>query len=142
VKPKTKEGQWNKNKRPGIFRSTFSKSKAVKRQMSSQTNYQQRNQQRRPQNQVWERSQPIQSWNGDRSFRQNRISQGNRHGFQTEGFNSWLMPRKNDGGLKPIQNKKRSLFISRSNANGQRSGQDSGRERRSRDSSMRRRRVR
>jgi len=138
VKPKTKGGQWNKNKKPGIFRSTLSKSKAVRRQMSFHTNYQQR----RPQNQVWERSQPIQNWEGDRSLRQNRIAQGNRNGFQTEGFNSWLMPRNNDGGLKPIQNKKRSLFISRSNTNGQRSGQDSGRERRSRDSSMRRRRVR
>jgi len=142
VKPKTKGGQWNKNKRPGIFRSTLSKSKAVKRQMSSHTNYQQRNQQRRPQNQVWERSQPIQNWKGDRSFRQNRISQGNSHGFPTGGFNSWQMPGKNNGGLKPIQNKKRSLFIARYNDNGRRSAKDSGRERRSRDSSMRRRRVR
>jgi len=142
VKSTTKGGQWSKNKRPGTFRSTFSKSKAVKRQMSSHTNNQQRNQQRRPQNQVLERRQPIQNWKGDRSFRQNRISQGNRHGFQTEGFNSWLAPGKNVGGLKPIQNKRRSLFIARKNANGQRSGEGTGRERRSRDRGMRRRRVR
>jgi len=142
VKPATKGGLWNKNKRPGVIRSTFSKSKAVKRQMSSHTNNQQRNQQRRTQNQVLERRQPIQNWKGDHSFRQNRISQGNRPGFQTEGFNSWLVPGKTNGGLKPIQNKRRSLFISRNNAYGQRSGGDIGRERRSRDSNMRRRRVR
>jgi len=109
--------------------------------MSSHTNYQQRI----PQNQVRERSQPIQNWNGDRSFQQNRISQGNSRGFQNEGFNSnsWLIPGKN-GRLQqqPIQNQKRSLFIASHNTKGQRSCEDTGLERRGRDSSMRRRRVR
>jgi len=139
VKPTTKVGQWNKKKRSGISRSTFPKSKAMKRQMSSHKTYQQR----RTQKQVWERSQPIQSWRGNRSSQQNRNCQGNNHGFQNEGLtSSWLIPGKNDGRSKRIQNQKRSFFITGYNANGQRSGGDQGWERQSRDSSMRGRRVR
>jgi len=139
AKPTTKVVQWNTKKRPGIYRSTFSKSKAVKREMSSHKTYQQR----RPQNQVWEKNQPIQSWRGNRSSQQNRNSQWNSQGVQNKSLtSSWVIPGKNDGRSKRIHNQKRSFFITGYNANGQKSGGDPGWERQSRDSSMRGRRVR
>lgn len=109
------------NRRPGY------KSKAVKRQMRPQRNYQTRQVQKKD----WKSGQRNQNWsrNGGRGYEQERKlnRNGNRGPQQQQGAQSWLFAGSNVSRGRAPPSKKRSLFIRPSGANKRPLGEDRSR---------------
>jgi len=94
-------------------RVTLSKSKAVKRQLSTQKNYRPR----QVQNKGWRNEQLDQKWN----MSGGRVSQ--------QVYQSWLLPGLIGGRSNSLQHQKRSLFIGSCGLGERRSGGDRSSER-------------